>query len=96
MASLSRLERLTIYRNLIKYGIKYPSIKRVEMLSGIHEDFYNARNLTDEEELETRWKEAQHLVDHFKFYHYKMQKYSVTSGEEMTTEKSRSTINPHG
>ena len=72
MAALSRIERLTIYRGLIKYGIKYPSIKRVEMLSGIHEDFHNARNLTDEEELNEKWREAQHLLDHFKFYYHKM------------------------
>lgn len=64
------------------------------MLSGIHEDFYNARNLTDEDELNEKWKEAQHLLDHFKFYYHKMNEMKTTNKVEAKQSEGEIKFSP--
>jgi hypothetical protein len=78
----------------MKYAIKYPSIKRVEILGGIHEDFYNARHLTDPTELDERWKIAEMMLRHFKFYDFKMQEIRTSNKIEKLPDDLDSILPP--
>jgi hypothetical protein len=58
----------------------------VQLLGGIHEDFYKCRNMTDEADLDERWQMAEMLLRHFKFYDFKMQEMKVSNKIEKMPE----------
>lgn len=58
MSSLSRLERLTLYKRILKNAKIFPSIKRDKIYQEIRVEFRQNAILQDEKKIEQCWKVA--------------------------------------
>jgi hypothetical protein len=56
----------------MKHGLEYPSINRSEILSAVHEFYYNSKTVSNPEELEERIKMAKMTLANFQMYHAKV------------------------
>lgn len=67
----TRKEILQLYRQIIKYGIHYPSKNRVEILGSVHQFFHESKHVKDPKEVAERLKMARMVHANFKMYYHK-------------------------
>ncbi|OMJ76325.1 hypothetical protein SteCoe_24311 [Stentor coeruleus] len=92
--SLSRYEILKMFRNTMKHGIHYPSKNRVEILSSVHEFYYQSKSVTDPQELSERLRMAKMILANFQMYHAKM--IEMRTGTKIEKPYDQSDINTPG
>lgn len=65
------MEILKLFRQTIKYGKRFASINRVQLLMSVHEFYYNNKFITDEEELKEKIEMAYNIHANFRMHYYK-------------------------
>ena len=68
---ISRQEILALYRQILKYGIHYPSKNRAELLASVSQFFHESKKITDSQEISERHKMARMVHANFKMYYHK-------------------------